>query len=142
DRRRRQPDDQGCGLGDHPERRRAQPEGRLDLAGLARAVSRPERSARVADFIGTGWGFPLGFEPSGSIAMVRGEDKIEQAIRLILSTYPGERPMRPQWGSTLRDNVFGGTSQENIAAITREVNRSIDFWEPRAAVSEVLVYPD
>lgn len=96
----------------------------------------------MADFIGTGWGFPLGFEPSGSIAMVRGEDKIEQAIRLILSTYPGERPMRPQWGSTLRDNVFGGTSQENIAAITREVNRSIDFWEPRAAVSEVLVYPD
>lgn len=96
----------------------------------------------MADFIGTGWAFPLGFEPSGSVAMVRGEDKIEQAIRLILSTYPGERPMRPQWGSTLRDNVFGGTSQENIAAITREVNRSIDFWEPRAAVSEVLVYPD
>ncbi len=96
----------------------------------------------MADFIGTGWAFPLGFEPSGSVAMARGEDKIEQAMRLILSTYPGERPMRPQWGSTLRDNIFGGTGAENIAAITREVTKSLEYWEPRAAISEVLVYPD
>ncbi|HUD37096.1 MAG TPA: GPW/gp25 family protein [Streptosporangiaceae bacterium] len=96
----------------------------------------------MTDFIGTGWAFPLGFEPSGSVSMVRGEDKIEQAMRLILSTYPGERPMRPLWGSTLRDNVFGGTGQDNIAAITREVERSLEYAEPRAHVREVLVYPD
>lgn len=96
----------------------------------------------MADFIGTGWAFPLGFEPSGTVAMARGEEKIEQAMRLILSTYPGERPMRPRWGSTLRDNVFGGTGPENAAAIAREVERSLDYWEPRAAVKEVLVYPD
>ena len=96
----------------------------------------------MADFIGTGWAFPLGFEPSGSVTMARGEEKIEQAMRLILSTYPGERPMRPQWGSTLRDNVFGGTNPENAAAIAHEVERSLEYWEPRATVSEVLVYPD
>lgn len=96
----------------------------------------------MADFIGTGWAFPLGFEPSGTVALARGEEKIEQAMRLILSTYPGERPMRPRWGSTLRDNVFGGTGPENAAAIAHEVERSLDYWEPRAAVKEVLVYPD
>jgi uncharacterized protein len=96
----------------------------------------------VTDFIGTGWAFPLGFEPSGTIATATGEDKIEQAMRLILSTYPGERPMRPQWGSTLRDNVFGGTGSENIAAITHEVERSLEYWEPRAIVKDVIVYPD
>jgi phage baseplate assembly protein W len=96
----------------------------------------------VTDFIGNGWAFPLGFEPSGSITMARGEEKIEQAMRLILSTYPGERPMRPLWGSTLRDNVFGGTGQENTAAIAREVQRSLEYWEPRAVVDEVLVYPE
>jgi uncharacterized protein len=96
----------------------------------------------MADFIGRGWAFPLGFEPSGSVAMARGEDKIEQAMRLILSTYPGERPMRPLWGSTLRDNVFGGTGPENTAAIAREVRRSLEYAEPRAAVSDVVVYPD
>ena len=96
----------------------------------------------MADFIGTGWAFPLGFEPSGSVAMARGEEKIEQAMRLILSTYPGERPMRPRWGSTLRDNVFGGTGPENAAAIAHEVQRALEYWEPRAAVKQVLVYPD
>jgi len=96
----------------------------------------------VTDFIGIGWAFPLAFEPSGSITTARGEEKIEQAMRLILSTYPGERPMRPQWGSTLRDNVFGGTGQENTAAIAREVQRALEYWEPRAIVNEVLVYPD
>lgn len=96
----------------------------------------------MADFIGTGWAFPLGFEPSGSIAMARGEEKIEQAMRLILSTYPGERPMRPRWGSTLRDNVFGGTGPENAAAITHEVERALEYWEPRAQVNQVRVYPD
>jgi phage baseplate assembly protein W len=96
----------------------------------------------MSDFVGTGWAFPLGFAPSGSVALARGEDKIEQAMRLILSTYPGERPMRPQWGSTLRDNVFGGSGPENIAAIGHEVERSLEYWEPRAIVNEVLVYPD
>ncbi len=96
----------------------------------------------MTDFIGTGWTFPLGFEPAGSVAMTRGEEKIEQAMRLILSTYPGERPMRPLWGSTLRDHIFGGTGQANIAAITHEVRRALEYWEPRAAVHEVLVYPD
>jgi uncharacterized protein len=96
----------------------------------------------VTDFIGTGWGFPLAFEPSGSITTARGAEKIEQAMRLILSTYPGERPMRPLWGSTLRDNVFGGTGQENTAAIASEVQRALEYWEPRAVVNEVLVYPD
>ena len=49
--------------------------------------------------------------------------------------------MRPRWGSTLRDNVFGGTGPESTAAIAREVERSLEYWEPRAVINEVLVYP-
>jgi phage baseplate assembly protein W len=96
----------------------------------------------MTDFVGAGWAFPLGFEPSGTVAMSRGDEKIEQAMRLILSTYPGERPMRPLWGSTLRDNVFGGTGADAAAAIAREVERALEYWEPRAKVTDVLVYPD
>ncbi len=95
----------------------------------------------TTDFLGTGWAFPLAFEPSGAVAVTRGEDRIEQAMRLILATYPGERPMRPQWGCTLRDHVFGGTGPENIAAITHCVRTALEKWEPRAAVAEVLVTP-
>lgn len=96
----------------------------------------------MTDFAGAGWAFPLGFGPSGSVAMARGTDKIEQAMLLILSTYPGERPMRPQWGSTLRDNIFGGTGADNVVAIAQEVRRALRYWEPRAEVDDVQVYPE
>jgi uncharacterized protein len=94
------------------------------------------------DFIGAGWSFPLAFAPSGAVALARDGEKIEQAMHLILSTYPGERPMRPKWGSTLRDHAFAGTGPQNCAAIVQVVKSSLELWEPRAAVVEVLVSPD
>lgn len=94
------------------------------------------------DFIGTGWAFPLGADAAGGIAVAGGYQKIEQAMRLILATYPGERPMRPRWGSTLRDFVFAEVNETNMGAIERAVKSSLEQWEPRAEVVEVDVYPD
>jgi hypothetical protein len=96
----------------------------------------------VSDFIGTGWSFPLGFEPTGEIAMVSGTAKLEQSMQMILQTYPGERPMRPKFGSTLRDYVFDGASVNKTAEIADLVRRAIGQWEPRADVVDVDVYPD
>jgi hypothetical protein len=96
----------------------------------------------VSDFIGTGWSFPLTFEPTGEIAMVSGTAKLEQAMRLILETYPGERPMRPRFGSTLRGYVFDGASADKTAEIADVVRDAIEQWEPRADVADVDVYPD
>jgi phage baseplate assembly protein W len=94
------------------------------------------------DFIGAGWGFPLAVDPGGTIAMVGGHEKLEQSMRLILATYPGERPMRPRFGSTLRDYVFSGTDSQSFADIGRVVRESIEQWEPRVDVADVNVYPD
>jgi Bacteriophage baseplate protein W len=96
----------------------------------------------VSDFIGTGWSFPLSFEPTGKVAMASGTAKLEQAMRLILEIYPGERPMRPKFGSTLRDYVFDGASVNKTAEIADLVRRAIEQWEPRATVVDVDVYPD
>ncbi|MEV6718012.1 GPW/gp25 family protein [Lentzea sp. NPDC051208] len=95
-----------------------------------------------ADFIGSGWAFPLGVNANGSIALVDGATELEQAMRLILSTYPGERPMRPQFGSRLRDFVFEGTTSENAGQISFEVRSSLAQWEPRVDVQDVDVTPD
>ena len=46
------------------------------------------------DFIGAGWSYPLGADPTGRVALVTREREIEQSIRLILGTSIGERPMR------------------------------------------------
>jgi phage baseplate assembly protein W len=94
------------------------------------------------DFIGAGWAFPLGVGPQGGIALVRREVELEQAMRLILSTYPGERPMRPEFGSRIRDFVFRPVNIETIAELSHEVRNALLRWEPRVNIEAVLVIPD
>ena len=67
------------------------------------------------DYIGAGWAFPLRTNSRGGIALVRREQELEEAMRLILATYPGERPMRPEFGSRVRDWVFRGSDTDSIA---------------------------
>jgi phage baseplate assembly protein W len=94
------------------------------------------------DFIGTGWAFPTGVGATGGIALATGHTELVQAMRLILSTYPGERPMRPEFGSRLRDFVFRGGTPDTVAELADEVRRSLLRWEPRVDVERVEVRPD
>jgi hypothetical protein len=93
------------------------------------------------DFVGAGWAFPVGVDARGAIALARGTDELEQAIRLILMTYPGERPMRHEFGSRLRDFVFEGATWDNATAIGNEVQAALLRWEPRVDVADVEVTP-
>lgn len=94
------------------------------------------------DFVGAGWAFPLGVGPQGGIALVRREVELERAMRLILSTHPGERPMRPEFGSRLRDFVFRPSTVETIAELSQEVRTALLRWEPRVEIEGVDVVPD
>ena len=58
------------------------------------------------DFIGAGWSFPLATDATGGVALVTHEQEIEQAIRLILGTACGERPMRPEFGCGIHNALF------------------------------------
>lgn len=94
------------------------------------------------DFVGAGWAFPLSVGSQGGIALVRREVELEQAMRLILATYPGERPMRPEFGSRIRDFVFRPANMETIAELSHEVRKALLRWEPRVDVEKVDVTPD
>jgi phage baseplate assembly protein W len=94
------------------------------------------------DFVGAGWAFPVGVDSRGAIALARGTEELNQAIQLILMTYPGERPMRHEFGSKLRDFVYEGATLENAAAIGSEVRAALLRWEPRIEVVNVDVTPD
>jgi phage baseplate assembly protein W len=94
------------------------------------------------DFVGSGWAFPVGVDATGRIALASGERDIEQAIQLILRTYPGERPMRWEFGSRLRDHIFDGANGDNATAIGDEVHAALLRWEPRVVVTDVDVTPD
>ena len=83
------------------------------------------------EFIGRGWAFPLRTDPTGGIALVAREREIEEAIRLVLGTSPGERPMRPEFGCRIHDYVFASADGATASAIAAEVREAIRRWEPR-----------
>lgn len=91
------------------------------------------------EFIGTGWAFPLRTDHTGSIALVSHEREIEESIRLILATAPGERPMRPEFGCGAHDYVFAPADAATAGDIAYAVRVALDRWEPRITLNDVVV---
>jgi phage baseplate assembly protein W len=91
------------------------------------------------EFIGRGWAFPLRTDATGGIALVAREREIEEAIRLVLGTSPGERPMRPEFGCRIHDYVFAPADGATASAIAAEVREALLLWEPRVEVEDVVV---
>jgi phage baseplate assembly protein W len=96
----------------------------------------------VGDIVGRGWRFPPRIGRRGGIELVGGETEIEQAILMILRTAPGQRVMRPEFGSELHDLVFMPNNSETAARVKRAVRHALGRWEPRINVLEVIVSPD
>ncbi len=93
-------------------------------------------------FVGQGWRFPLGTDATGNIALVADDQDIQRAIRLILSTAPGERPMRPEFGCGIHGFVFAPADATTAGRLSAEVKRSLTRWEPRIDVKSVDVSVD
>lgn len=92
--------------------------------------------------IGTGWAFPPRAHSHGSLALLSGTELVEQAMRIILLTYPGERQMRPDFGSRLRDFVFAEMNADTIGRVGAEVRAALSTWEHRAEIVDVDVVPE
>jgi uncharacterized protein len=88
--------------------------------------------------LGSGLAFPLGVDNRGRIAMARDEIDVEQAIRIILSTAPGERPMRPEFGCAVHDCIFERIDADTLARIDQAVRVALDRWEPRIDLEDIV----
>lgn len=66
-----------------------------------------------------------------------GIDHLRQSIMDILMTYPGERIMRPEYGSRLRDLIDRPVNAQWLADLYHEVAYAIQRWEPRVRVLRV-----
>jgi phage baseplate assembly protein W len=91
------------------------------------------------EFIGAGWAFPMRVDSSGGIALVRRERELEESMRLILGTAPGERPMRPEFGCGIHDYVFAPADATTAGRIAYDVRAALDRWEPRVDIVDVEV---
>ncbi|MEI2765944.1 MAG: GPW/gp25 family protein [Dermatophilaceae bacterium] len=91
------------------------------------------------EFVGTGWAFPMRTDPTGGLALVGGAREIEESIRIILATSPGERPMRPEFGCAVHDYVFAPADASTAGDIAYVVRVALERWEPRIELEGVEV---
>lgn len=94
------------------------------------------------EFLGRGWSFPLGVDVNGNVALAEYEHDIKQAIYIILSTAPGERVMRPEFGAGLKALVFEPVNTITIGLVKHRVESALKTWEPRVELETVKVTTD
>ena len=97
---------------------------------------------RNQEFLGQGLAWPLQINPRGEISLARARRDIEQAMRIILETAPGERVMRPEFGCRIHDLVFAPHDAATEGLVIHYVEQAIEWWEPRIDVREVDVSAD
>jgi uncharacterized protein len=98
--------------------------------------------AHGGDFIGSGWSFPTTITPAGSVRLVGGSEDIDAAIRMILSTIPGERVMRPEFGCRMWSLIFAPLTASTLGLIEQYVREALERWEPRIELDSVLAVAD
>lgn len=81
-------------------------------------------------------------DDSGNIRKPVNADSIDQSIKTILSTYPGERVMLPRFGSRLRDYLFEPLDAETADDIRIEVEEVLSEWENRISIDDVIINLD
>ena len=92
-------------------------------------------------FLGSGWRFPISIDPGGEVALVDGEECVEQSVRMILDTRLGERAMRPDFGAGLEALVYEPASAATAALVCHRVEQALIRFEPRIDVIAVRAGP-
>ena len=95
-----------------------------------------------ARFLGRGWAFPVDVNAAGTVEYAEAEQKILESIQLILATAQGERLMRPDFGSRLRELVFAPLDASTRSLASRYATEALVEWEPRIDVLQVNARTD
>ena len=113
--------------------------------GLGRAGGQAGRSRW------TGWRFGhpdvdserpgLTVDATGRLDRVHDADAIRQSLLLLLSTRPGERVMRPDYGCALATLIFSSNDDTTAGLAIHYVRRAVERFEPRAVVISVDAGP-
>lgn len=93
-------------------------------------------------FLGTGWSFPPSFANRGGyVETVSGTADVFESIKIISSTEPGERVMRPDFGCGLSGFAFAEMTAGAIGDIRDTISRAIGHHEKRVELESIDVSP-
>ena len=85
---------------------------------------------------------PARFASTGYLARADDSAAIAQAISELLLTLPGERPMRPEWGSLVRTRRWEPNDEHLAQDLRADTADAIARWEKRVSLVSVNVVRD
>jgi phage baseplate assembly protein W len=94
------------------------------------------------DWLGRGWAYPVQIDGrTGAVQVSEYDEDIKQAIRIILGTSRGERPMRPDFGCGIHDLVFEVMDTATLTRVETAVRESLTKYEARIELLGVRIDP-
>ena len=88
-------------------------------------------------FLGCGFKFPLQVNARGRLALSGAEERIEEAIYIVLGTRLGERLMQPDFGCGIHDLLFAPNNPSTRTRAVEHVRRALVAHERRIDVLNV-----
>lgn len=91
-------------------------------------------------FLGRGWSFPPSFTDGGKdVSLVADEEDIQQSLKILLATAPGERVLLEDFGCDLNRFVFETMDRSLANNIAFFVKTALLRYESRITVEKVSV---
>lgn len=72
---------------------------------------------------------------AGAGQIVQSVDDINQCIRIILTTRPGEDPLRPLFGCDIYQYIDGPVTDR--ARMIKSIYDAVQLWEPRVEITRI-----
>lgn len=91
-------------------------------------------------YLGRGWSFPPTFnEHTKALVMSSEEADIRESLYILLTTTPGERPTRPDYGCDLHSIIFEPINAATKNRMTSIIKRAVLYFEPRIELEQVEI---
>ena len=79
---------------------------------------------------------------SNDLIALKNESAIARSVRNLVLTGRGERPFQPILGTGVSRLLFENMDKLTASAIRSEIRTTIENYEPRVEINEILVEPD
>ena len=79
---------------------------------------------------------------SNDLIALKNESSIARSVRNLVLTIQGERPFQPVLGTGVNNLLFDNMDKLTASAIRSELRTTIENYEPRVEINEILVEPD
>lgn len=79
---------------------------------------------------------------NSDLISLKNANAIARSVRNLVFTQPGDKPFQPTVGSRVSELLFENFDRLTATSIRSEIENTINQYEPRVKLNEVIVEPD